>query len=313
VIKLKRVVIKEELVTLTGDFTKAVLLNQFIYWSERVKDFDKFIEEEKLRMKTEGQESNVDKQNGWIYKTTEELSDETMLRLSPQTIRRHLRKLIDNNWIDERQNPKYKWDRTKQYRVNITKIQADLQKLGYSLAGYPLKFEKIISDSRSDNFGDSNFQNGKSKIPKWKIKVNKTEEQYQRLPTEITTETTIRDFYVSPSDRPEATSKIPFEEIRNLFNKLCPSFSKVIKITNKRKPHIRARWQQFKGDMQIFETAFTKLETSDFCKGNNDRRWRASFDWIMANDTNIVKVLEGKYDNRDIKPKKQYRDEWGID
>jgi len=38
---LKRIVIKEELVVLTGDYRKAILLNQFLYWSERVKDFDK--------------------------------------------------------------------------------------------------------------------------------------------------------------------------------------------------------------------------------------------------------------------------------
>jgi hypothetical protein len=45
--KLKRVVIKEELVALTGDIIEAIILNQFLYWSERVEDFDKFIMEEK--------------------------------------------------------------------------------------------------------------------------------------------------------------------------------------------------------------------------------------------------------------------------
>ena len=39
--KLKRVVIKEELFALTGDFKEAIILNQFIYWSERIRDFDK--------------------------------------------------------------------------------------------------------------------------------------------------------------------------------------------------------------------------------------------------------------------------------
>jgi hypothetical protein len=122
--------------------------------------------------------------------------------------------------------------------------------------------------------------------------------------------------YVGPSDQPEekVTEKIPFDEIKNLFNELCPSYAKVMTITEKRKPHIMARWNQFKGNMQTFETAFAKLEASDFCKGQNDRQWRASFDWIIVNDTNIIKVLEGKYDNKNPpKPQKQYRDEWGID
>lgn len=47
--KLKRVVIKEELVALTGDAISALVLNQFIYWSERRHDFDKFIKEERER------------------------------------------------------------------------------------------------------------------------------------------------------------------------------------------------------------------------------------------------------------------------
>ena len=47
--KLKRAVIKEELVELTGDFRPALILNQFIYGIERMYDTDKYILEEKER------------------------------------------------------------------------------------------------------------------------------------------------------------------------------------------------------------------------------------------------------------------------
>lgn len=161
--KLKRIVIKEELVALTGDFRKAVILNQFLYWSERVKDFDKFIEEERKRAEKEGQEITIEPQNGWIYKTAEELSEETMLGLSPQTIRRLVKDLVKNGWVDERTNPKYKWDRTKQYRPNLVKIQNDLMKLGYSLEGY-----EILSNPHSDAF--SKMENGKTKMENQKKK-----------------------------------------------------------------------------------------------------------------------------------------------
>ena len=43
--KLKRVVIKQELVELTGDYRAALILNQFIYWTERMRDTDKYIRE----------------------------------------------------------------------------------------------------------------------------------------------------------------------------------------------------------------------------------------------------------------------------
>lgn len=139
--KLKRVVIKEELVALTGDYRPALILNQLIYWSERVSDFDKFIEEENQRMLNEGMNNLCEPQNGWIYKTAAELSEELMVGMSHPTIRKYLKQLIENGWIDERRNPKYKWDKTMQYRVNITKIQKDLLNIGYALEGYRMPIE----------------------------------------------------------------------------------------------------------------------------------------------------------------------------
>lgn len=145
--KLKRVVIKEELVALTGDIYKAIILNQFIYWSERIADVDKFIEEESKRLLVEkGIESTIEKQHGWIYKKAEELSKETMLGLAPSNIRKHIQALVDNGWLDQRRNPKYKWDKTYQYRPNIVKIQKDLHLLGYSLEGYPLQLDNETLD-----------------------------------------------------------------------------------------------------------------------------------------------------------------------
>ncbi len=135
---LKRIVIKEELVALTGDYRKAILLNQFLYWTERVKDFDKFINEEKIRYELEGEKNKLKLQNGWIYKTSDELSEETMLGLSKSNIRAHIKCLIENGWIDERVNPNFKWDKTMQYRVNMLKLQRDLYNIGYALEGYPL-------------------------------------------------------------------------------------------------------------------------------------------------------------------------------
>jgi len=70
--KLNRIVIKEELVALTGDFKLAIVLNQMIYWSERRTDADKFINEEIERMKRQKTFSDdtgaFQPAHGWIYK-----------------------------------------------------------------------------------------------------------------------------------------------------------------------------------------------------------------------------------------------------
>ncbi len=176
---LKRSVIKEELVKLTGDFTKAIILNQFIYWSERVTDFDRFIEEEKRRCANDGQEATITLNEGWIYKTAEELAEETMLGKAPSNMRVHITYLVKHGWILERTNPIHKWDRTKQYRVNISKLQMDLNALGYALEGYQLVFfktENAFSKIENEDF--------KMKIGNSKMKNQTTE--YERAIPEIT-------------------------------------------------------------------------------------------------------------------------------
>ena len=47
--------------------------------------------------------------------------------------RKYISQLVEKGWLSERDNPVQKWDRTKQYRVNIIKIAEDLLELGYFL------------------------------------------------------------------------------------------------------------------------------------------------------------------------------------
>jgi predicted phage replisome organizer len=91
---------------------------------------------------------------------------------------------------------------------------------------------------------------------------------------------------------------VPYEEIKELYNSTCKSLSKVRSVSSTRKRHLKARWQQLDFNIDTFQEAFEKVEASDFCTGKNDRGWKADFDWLIKNDNNIVKVLEGAYDNR---------------
>lgn len=79
------------------------------------------------------------------------------------------------------------------------------------------------------------------------------------------------------------------------YNELCPSLPKCIKLTDSRKAKIKARLAEH--DSDTIYLAFRKAEESDFLAGRSGD-WQANIDWLMANQTNIVKVLEGKYDNR---------------
>ena len=161
---LKRVVIKEELVELTGDFRPALILNQFIYWIEKMYDTDKYILEEKERALKHDMEVSIDESKGWIYKTAEELNEELMIGMSVPTIRKYIKQLVEKGYLIQRRNPKYKWDKTMQYRVDLYKVQLDLGKLGYVLDGFKLlpnikiveetetveKAEEIIEDIKEN-------------------------------------------------------------------------------------------------------------------------------------------------------------------
>ncbi|WP_197072735.1 DnaD domain-containing protein [Bacillus sp. B-jedd] len=138
----------------------AIVLDQMIYWSERKNDADKFLQEEMDRIKkyasneSELQNLNIDhlKSHGWIYKKAEDLSEETMINVKPKTMREYLTILVQKGWLDERRNPLIKMDRTLQYRVNLLKIQLDLQAIGYALEGYALaKVEKVNSNLPQEN------------------------------------------------------------------------------------------------------------------------------------------------------------------
>lgn len=41
---------------------------------------------------------------------------------------------------------------------------------------------------------------------------------------------------------------------------------------------------------------FRRIADTPFLCGQNDRSWKADFDWIIGNDGNAAKVIEGKYD-----------------
>lgn len=78
-----------------------------------------------------------------------------------------------------------------------------------------------------------------------------------------------------------------------------PPLPKCIKLTKARIIHAKQRLVEHGLDWWL--SVIKRIDASTFCHGGNDRGWLATFDWLIANEDNAVKVLEGKYDDR-IKP-----------
>jgi hypothetical protein len=96
---------------------------------------------------------------------------------------------------------------------------------------------------------------------------------------------------------------VPYEDIKSAFNTICISLSKVQVVSDARKTHLKARFAEMES-LEAFENLFKKVEKSAFLTGkvNTGRKWKADFDWLIENNTNYVKVLEGKYDNEGDTP-----------
>jgi len=148
--RTKTAVLREEYLAITGNVTVAMLLNQMIYWSERVRDADKFAAEENKRMEDDGNTGNQILNYGWIYKTAADAANDLMNMASEKTFGRAFKTLIELGFLDKRQNPNHTYDHTLQYRVNLLKIQSTLAKHGYVLNGYTAF--KIDQEEIVDNF-----------------------------------------------------------------------------------------------------------------------------------------------------------------
>ena len=79
-----------------------------------------------------------------------------------------------------------------------------------------------------------------------------------------------------------------------LWNETCKSLPKVKELSTTRATKCRARLRERSLDQ--WREVFEKVQNSDFLRGTNARGWKATFDWLIDNDHNAIKVLEGKYD-----------------
>lgn len=77
-------------------------------------------------------------------------------------------------------------------------------------------------------------------------------------------------------------------------------FPRCLVISDKRRRSLEVRLRDpfFR---QNWKAAIERVKHSQFCQGENQRGWRATFDWFIQPDT-CLKIMEGKYDtNRTIR------------
>jgi hypothetical protein len=71
-------------------------------------------------------------------------------------------------------------------------------------------------------------------------------------------------------------------------------FPAIAKMTGERERKLRARLKD--STLEEWQRAMDALERSAFCRGENDRGWRADFDFLLQ-PKSFTKLLEGAYDH----------------
>lgn len=78
------------------------------------------------------------------------------------------------------------------------------------------------------------------------------------------------------------------------WNELRGPLTAMTKLTAGRRKKLKARISEGL-TIQQFRTVVGLCARTPFLRGETEGGWRASFDWLIANDTNIAKVFDGTY------------------
>ena len=210
----------------------------------------------------------------WVYASIKTLGAVYRF-LSVDQIRTAMKKLIDRGFLEVGHFSKDKMNRTTWYALTEKgEIYAKIPKT--HLGEIPEHLREIPQNSFGEN-------------PKTLKNNNKNRTIKER---------TIEEEIVSSSkdsltkEKSEAT---PYKTIVEKFNSVCTSLPQCTKLSDKRRKAMAVCWREF-GE-RIYE-AFEKAEASDFLTGR-DCKWNGcTFDWLF-NSNNMLKVLEGNYDNKD--------------
>lgn len=92
------------------------------------------------------------------------------------------------------------------------------------------------------------------------------------------------------------TNQPNYDLIVDFYHKHCPNLSRVQSINDTRKGYMNARFAEY--GIEKIEEVFRIAGGSNFLNGNNEKRWKADFEWLIRPE-NFLKTLEGKYNNKD--------------
>ena len=93
---------------------------------------------------------------------------------------------------------------------------------------------------------------------------------------------------------PEPATGPRISDFYESWNRLCGRLPKAETFSDSRRKKVKARIRQGV-TLERFEQAVKACTQKPFLRGENDRGWTATFDWLIANDRNIEKAITDTY------------------
>jgi len=113
--------IRDEFLAITfGNHCAAAILADMEYWTNWKLDD---IERKLKRMLDVGADTATLEREPWLYKSAKMFSEDLLYLYKEDTILKALKQLRERGYILRRRNPRYGWDRTYQYKLEITRVQ----------------------------------------------------------------------------------------------------------------------------------------------------------------------------------------------
>lgn len=237
-----------------------LMLSQSIYWSERTDDPE-----------------------GWFYKTRTDWFNELCIGKDPQiTARKTLRDLGFMKEKFEGNPPKVF------FQVQFAEVYKAVARLSGKQTVKSTKSRQLEKPTVAGGNPDSQESGKQTTL----LSEKQTDIKEQRLPdttSEITAE-------ITDSAAGAALPSQGANSFLEIWNSSSGQLPKVREITKSRERKIKSRLKAKPDFAKDFTDAVKHAASNAFLGGDNNRGWVASFDWMIANDTNHVAVLEGKYD-----------------
>lgn len=122
-------------------------------------------------------------------------------------------------------------------------------------------------------------------------KLNTKEKKDKILKNKDTKQKPEKDGFLKHSKQ----SEFKIDGLVDMYNSICIKLPKVRALTDKRKTSVEKLYKKY--DLDTFKKVFEIANTSSFLTGDNDRGWKADFDWLLQEEK-FIRVLEGKYDSK---------------